>query len=43
LVVSVLTSRNGGFYTDYHEALEALNLVAEALGQRLTVQVIERS
>jgi len=43
LVVGLLTSRNGGIYSDDHEALEALNLVAEALGQSLTVQIIERS
>jgi hypothetical protein len=29
-------------YSDDAEALEALNLVAEALGKSLTVQVIER-
>lgn len=43
LVVNVLTSHNGGIYSDDHEALEALNLVAQALGQTLTVRVIERS
>ena len=43
LVVPVETSCNGGIYSDDHEALEALNLVAQALGQTLTVQVIERS
>lgn len=42
LVVPVATSRNGGIYSDDVEALEALNLVAEALGQNLTVRVIER-
>ena len=42
LVVNVLTSHNGGIYSDDAEALEALNLLAEALGQSLTVQVIER-
>ena len=42
LVVGVLTSHNGAIYSDDDEALEALNLVAEALGQRLTVQLIER-
>ena len=42
LVVGLLTSRNGVIYSDDHEALEALNLVAQALGQKLTVQVIER-
>ena len=42
-VVAVLTSHNGGIYSDDTEALEALNLVAEALGQNVTVQVIERS
>ncbi len=41
-VVDVLTSHNGGIYHDDHEALEALHLVAQALGQTLTVQVIER-
>ncbi len=40
LVVDVLTSHNGGIYHDDHEALEALHLVAQALGQTLTVQVI---
>ena len=39
LVVSVLTSHNGGIYHDDHEAL---HLVAQALGQTLTVQVIDR-
>ena len=42
LVVPVETSPNGGIYSDDVEALEALNLLAEALGQSLTVQVIER-
>jgi hypothetical protein len=42
LVVGVATSNKGGIYSDDTEALEALNLVAEALGQSLTVQVIER-
>jgi hypothetical protein len=42
IIPYVLTSRNGGIYGNDHEALEALNLVAEALGQSLTVQVIER-
>lgn len=42
LVVPVATSRNGGIYSDDVEALEALKLVAEALGQTLTVRVIER-
>ena len=37
----LLTSHNGGIYHDDREALEALNLVAQALGQSLTVQVIE--
>jgi|GEM_PF-2693985 hypothetical protein len=43
LVVPIVTSPNGGIYSDDHEALEALNLVAQALGQTLTVRVIERS
>lgn len=42
LVVDVLTSHRGGIYSDDAEALEALNLVAEALGKTLTVRVIER-
>jgi hypothetical protein len=42
LVVNVLTSHNGGIYSDDGEALEALNLVAQALGQTLTVRLIER-
>ena len=42
LVVPVETSRNGGIYSDDVDALEALNLVAEALGQTLTVRIIER-
>ena len=42
LVVSVATSHNGGIYRDDAEALEALQLVAHALDQTLTVQVIDR-
>jgi hypothetical protein len=41
-VVDVLTSHSGRIYHDDHEALEALHLVAEAPGQAVTVQVIER-
>ena len=40
--MDVLTSHNGGIYHDDHEALEALHLVAKALGQSVTVQVLER-
>ena len=40
--VDVLTGHNGCIYHDDHEALEELHLVAQALGQTLTVQVIER-
>jgi hypothetical protein len=43
LVVGVLTGHKGGIYGGDDKALEALNLVAEALGQTLTVRVIERS
>ncbi len=41
LVVNVATSHGGGIYRDDTEALNALNLVAQALDQTLTVQVIE--
>lgn len=43
IIPYALTSHNGGIYSDDAEALEALNLVAEALGQSVTVQIIERS
>ena len=43
LVVDALRSLNGGIYSDDGEALEALNLVAQALGETLTVRLIERS
>ena len=43
LYVDALMSPNGGIYRDDGEALEALNLVAQALGQTLTVRLIERS
>ena len=42
LVVPIVTSPNGGIYSDDGEALEALNLVAQALGQTLTVRIIDR-
>jgi len=35
-------SRRGGIYREDADALEALNLVAEALGQMVTVLVIDR-
>ena len=41
LVVNV-ASPHGGIYRDDAEALEALQLVARALDQTLTVQVIDR-
>ena len=41
LLISVATAKCGDIYHDDHQALEALNLVARALGQNVTVQVIE--
>ncbi len=42
LLIDVASFKCGGIYHDDHQALEALHLVAKALGQNVTVQVIER-
>jgi hypothetical protein len=42
LVVNVGTSRGGAIYRDDVEALEALELVAEALDKTIIVNVIDR-
>ena len=42
LVVDVATSRGGGIYRDDEEALEVLNLVAQALETAIQVNLIER-
>jgi hypothetical protein len=41
-LVNVAASNNGAIHSDDIEALDALHLVAEALGRTLTVKVIDR-